>query len=452
MRIAIIGAGIVGVTTAYELSAEGHEVTVYERRSGVAAEASFANAGLVAPGYVTPWAAPGMPMKVLRQLASRHAAVRLHPSLDLVWGWKWWRACRADRHQANRLRMQRLATFSRERLDRLTERLRLEYERRQGYLVLLRSRKDLAMVEPGLATLSKLGTRFELIDAARCRVVEPGLAANTPLHAGIHLPDEVVGNCRQFAMLLRKEAAQLGTRFQFETQVLRLEPGAHPHVVATRAPRRVDTAAVSAFAEVGSGPPTPAAGDWSDTEPLGAEPSNEAYDAVVVCAALGAPALLRPHGLRLPMQAVHGYSVTAPLRHDADLSQGPRAALMDERYKVAITRLGARVRIAGSAELGGVADRHDPRALATLYKVLDDWFPGVARVKDAQHWKGARPMLPDGPPVLGPSGLAGIWLNLGHGSSGWALACGSARVLADSVAGRTPPLDVDGLGIERLRD
>jgi len=451
MRVAIIGAGIVGVTTAYELSAEGHEVTVYERRSGVAAEASFANAGLVAPGYVTPWAAPGMPMKVLRQLASRHAAVRLHPSLDLGWGWKWWRACRADLHQANRLRMQRLAAFSRERLDRLSERLHLEYERRQGYLVLLRSRKDLSMVEPGLTTLSTLGTRFELIDAARCRVVEPGLEASTPLHAGIHLPDEVVGNCRQFAMLLRKEAGQLGTRFQFETEVLRLESGAHPRVVAARAPRRADTTAVSTFAEVGSGPAAAAPGDWSDTEPLGTEPSSEAFDAVVVCAALGAPDLLRPHGLRLPMQPVYGYSVTAPLRHDPDLAQGPRAALMDERYKVAISRLGGRVRVAGSAELGGVAERHDPRALATLYRVLDDWFPGVARVKDAQHWKGARPMLPDGPPVLGRSGLDGIWLNLGHGSSGWALACGSARVLADAIAGRTPPLDVEGLGIERLR-
>ena len=451
MRVAIIGAGIVGVTTAYELSAEGHEVTVYERRSGVAAEASFANAGLVAPGYVTPWAAPGMPMKVLRQLAGRHAAVRLHPNLDFAWGWKWWHACRADRYQANRLRMQRFATFSREHLDGLTEQLRLDYERRQGYLVLLRAREDLALVEPGLATLSTLGTRFALIDPARCRVIEPGLSADTPLHAGVHLPDEVVGNCRQFAMLLRKEAGQLGARFQFETQVLRLEPGAQPRVVAARAPRRTETVAVSAFAEVRSGPAASSAAEWSDTEPLGTEPSSEAFDAVVVCAALGAPALLRPHGLRLPLQAVYGYSVTAPLRHDPDLGQAPRAALMDERYKVAISRLGGRVRVAGSAELGGIADRHDPRALATLYKVLDDWFPGVARVKDAQHWKGARPMLPDGPPVLGPSGLAGIWLNLGHGSSGWALACGSARVLADAVAGRPPPLDIDGLGIERLR-
>jgi D-amino-acid dehydrogenase len=180
-------------------------------------------------------------------------------------------------------------------------------------------------------------------------------------------------------------------------------------------------------------------------------PITEGFDAVVVCAALGAKALLRPHGLKLPMQAVHGYSVTAPVRRlDAHGDVGPRSALMDERYKVAISRIGARVRVAGSAEIGGTANRHDPKALETLYKVLHDWFPGSARLSQAQVWKGARPMLPDGPPVLGASGIAGVWLNLGHGSSGWALACGSARLLADGIAGRTPAIDTEGLGVERL--
>ena len=176
------------------------------------------------------------------------------------------------------------------------------------------------------------------------------------------------------------------------------------------------------------------------------------FDAIVVCAALGSAALLRPLGLKLPMQAVFGYSVTAPLRHDEQhLHREPRAALMDERYKVAISRLGNRVRVAGCAEIGGHADRNDASAQATLDKVLDDWFPGVTRRHLAQRWKGARPMLPDGPPVLGPSGSEGVWLNLGHGGSGWALACGSARLVADSVAGKTTPIALDGLGIERLR-
>ncbi|MDO9461668.1 MAG: FAD-dependent oxidoreductase, partial [Alphaproteobacteria bacterium] len=177
-----------------------------------------------------------------------------------------------------------------------------------------------------------------------------------------------------------------------------------------------------------------------------------AFDAIVVCAGAQANKLLTPIGLKLPLAAIHGYSVTAPLRHvDGHPDLGPRSALIDEQYKVAISRLGRRVRVAGSAEVGGLPDQFHPGALRTLYKVLDDWFPGAALAAQAQHWKGARPMLPDGPPVLGPSGAAGIWLNLGHGSSGWALACGSASVLAAALGGHEPPLDLDRLGIARLR-
>jgi len=176
------------------------------------------------------------------------------------------------------------------------------------------------------------------------------------------------------------------------------------------------------------------------------------FDAAVVCAGVQANELLASIGLKLPLAPIHGYSVTAPLRHvDGHPQPGPRAALMDERYKVAISRLGQRIRVAGGAEIGGRLDRLDPAPLATLYRVLDDWFPGAAVTREAQHWKGARPMLPDGPPVLGESGAPGVWLNLGHGSSGWALACGSARVLAERLAGRDAPLDIGGLTMARLR-
>ncbi len=149
---------------------------------------------------------------------------------------------------------------------------------------------------------------------------------------------------------------------------------------------------------------------------------------------------------------MNGYSVTAPLRLDPQHpDRGPRSGVMDERFKVAVSRLGNRVRVAGSAEIGVDVDTMNPRALATLYKVLNDWFPGAAQMAQAQVWKGARPMLPDGPPVIGASGAPGVWLNLGHGSSGWALACGSARLLADRIAGRDGAIDAEGLGIERLR-
>lgn len=447
MKIAVVGAGIVGVTTAYELAADGHEVIVFERRGSVAAETSFANAGVVAPGYVTPWAAPGMPKKVIGHLLSRHAPVRVHAGLssgEIAWMWRWWRACRLRTYQANRLRMQRLASFSRERLHRLTRDLKLDYERSDGYLVLLRTARDHAMAQPDLTSLTELNTRFELLDAAQCRAVEPGLSDETPLHGGVYLPDGEVGNCRQFTTLLRAEAQRIGVRFRFHTQVQKIVSGSAPQLVHLYSPPEESTVLMNVAAES-------APDGTRDTQPMALHAVTEGFDAVVVCAALDSAALLRPHGLKLPMQAVYGYSITAPLRRvEAHGDIGPRSALMDERYKVAISRLGARVRVAGSAEIGGSAVRHDPKALETLYKVLHDWFPGSARLSQAQVWKGARPMLPDGPPVIGRSGIEGVWVNLGHGSSGWALSCGSARLIADSVAGRVPAIDIEGLGVERV--
>lgn len=439
MRVAVIGAGIVGVTTAYELTVDGHEVTVFDRRASVAAETSFGNAGVVAPGYVAPWAAPGMTFKVLRHLLARHSPVRFarpFPAALLPWLWRSWRACRPAVHAANRNRMLRLARYSQQRMHGLTKTLGLEYEQSKGLTVLLRSERDLAQARAGMTLLTELGVPFNLIDAQRVLQLEPGLCADTPLHAAMHLPNEEVGNCRQFAHLLRNVAQQRGAKFRFHRQVERIILGPAP-TLWHRALARFETVQL-----VGAEHPT------TLPDPEG----SEDFDAVVVCAAMHSHKLLAPLGLRLPMAAVHGYSVTAPLRSGGqDLLIGPRSTLMDERYKVAISRLGNRVRVAGGAELGGTLARQNEAPLATLYKVLDDWFPGCAMPGKAQSWKGARPMMPDGPPLIGASGRPGIWLNLGHGSSGWALACGSARLLADTMAGGKPAIDAEGLGLERLR-
>ncbi len=415
MKIAIVGAGIIGVTTAWELASDGHEVTVFERRGAAAEESSFANAGVVAPGYVTPWAAPGMRIKVLRSLLSTHGAIKVRWPLvarDLRWMSHWQRACKLETYLANRARMQRLAFYSRTRLHEITESRELSYERSDGYLVLLRSKRERKLVQPGLEVLRNAGSVFREIDADEARRLEPALSSDTELAGAIHLPEDEVANCRQFALLLKREAEALGAQFHFNCDIAPL---------SRSAPRSLTLAA------------------GSDAIP---------YDAVVVCAGVASSALLRPLGLRLPLAPVYGHSVTAQIREPLN---APRSAVMDERYKVAISRMGLRVRVAGSAEIGGNPDTMSPSALQTLYKVLHDWFPGAATLQTGvQQWKGARPMLPDGPPVIGPSGVPGVWLNLGHGSSGWALSCGSARVLADLVAGQDAGIDLEGLGIERL--
>ncbi|NQW93448.1 MAG: FAD-dependent oxidoreductase, partial [Polaromonas sp.] len=225
MKIAVIGAGIIGITTAYELAVDGHDVTVFEHRGAAAEETSFANAGVVAPGSVTPWAAPGMPGKVLGNLFSRHSAVKLSLPLsgdDLAWMWKWWRACKLEIYLANRARLQRLAFYSRERLHQLTAELQLEYDRSDGYTVLLRNDKDSRMVQPGLQVLRDAGVTFNELDAEGVRKLEPALNPDTEFLGGIHLPNDEVANCRQFALLLKDIARNLGVNFEFNTAVTQL--------------------------------------------------------------------------------------------------------------------------------------------------------------------------------------------------------------------------------------
>ncbi len=415
MKIAVIGAGIIGVTTAWELAYDGHEVTVYERRGAAAEESSFANAGVVAPGYVTPWAAPGMPWKVLSHLFGRYAPVRLGARLsasELAWIWRWYRACRPDTYRSNRAHLQRLAFYSRDRLHKITADLQLDYDRSEGYTVLLRSASEHKSAQTGLQLLRDAGVAFTELDAIAARKIEPALNPDTDFHGAIHLPQDEVGNCRQFALMLKNEAQRLGVKFAFNTTVAGLEksPAASLRVAGEAAARK--------------------------------------FDAIVMCAGLASAQLLKPLGLNLPLVAVYGYSMSAPLR---EALNAPRSGVMDERYKVAISRLGNRVRVAGSAEIGASPDRHRASSIQTLYKVLHDWFPGAAsQTHGVQIWKGARPMLPDGPPVVGASGLPGLWLNLGHGSSGWALGCGSARALADLIANRRPDVDLTGFEVARL--
>jgi D-amino-acid dehydrogenase len=441
MRIAVIGAGIVGVTTAYELAQDGHEVAVFERNGSVAAGASFAHAGIVAPACVLPWTLSGKPRggQWPVQLDTWSERARL------AWAWKEWRSRGASIERAPMLALHQLAAFSQRRLHELRRHLRLDYERSEGLLMLLRTADELAQVQPMLAKLGGLGIKHSALDADGCRKAEPGLNVEAPLHAGIYLPDAEIGNCRQFANLLRAAAQRLGVRFRYHTDVRQITPGPQPQVTRLYAPPEDKPAASSTHDPRDDDEGAP-------TQPMAFEAVTERFDAVVVCAALGAGPLIAPLGLALPMAAVYGYSITAPMRRDEQHPElGPRAGVIDQHRQVAITRIGARIRVSGTSELGGTPTQHNPAALDALYKVVHDWFPGVARLAHALPWKGLRPTLPDGRPAVGPSPAPGVWLNLGHGAHGFALACGSARMLADLLAGREPAVVVDPFSPLRFR-
>jgi len=410
MKIAIVGAGIVGVTTAYELASDGHEVTVFEQRSAAAEEASFATAGLLGSHVLSPWALPGFGQAL--RLMGAHATLRLASGLGqdhLAWLWRWRGAARANSAPAPAL--EQLARYSQERLKAIASEHELDFESSDGRLVLLRSEQERAALQPALQVLRDCGVTAREIDAATARHIEPGLSPDAPLACAIHLPDASAGNCRLFAQLLRQGTQGSGVQFAFNTRVERIA-----------------------------------------TSPLGiavpGEPELRRFDAVVLCAGMASAALLPPLGLRLPMTAVYGYSVSAPLRES---THAPRASVVDMAQQISITRLGQRVRIAGGAELAGAdADHHTP-TLQRLYRTLNDWFPGGAQLSSGlQVWRGARTMLPDAAPVVGPSGVPGLWLNTGHGAGGWALACGSARAVADLIGQRSPEIGLEEFGIQRF--
>lgn len=410
MKIAIVGAGIVGVTTAYELASDGHEVTVFEQRSAAAEEASFATAGLLAPHLLSPWAVPGFGHAL--RLMGPHATLRLSGGLSRA-NWAWLSRWRSATHasSAPAAALERLAQYSQSRLQALAQRHELDFEASVGRLVLLRTEQERAQIQPALQVLRDSGVALREVDADIARQIEPGLSPEAPLAGAIHLPDARAGNCRLFAQLLRQGTQGSGVHFAFNTRIDR----------------------------IGTGPVGVVVQGESDLR---------RFDAVVLCAGTASAALLPALGMRLPMAAVYGYSVSAPLRES---THAPQGSVVDVAQQISITRLGQRVRIAGGAELAGADAEHHAATLQRLYRTLNDWFPGGAQLSSGvQVWRGARPLLPDGAPVVGASGVPGLWLNTGHGAGGWALACGSARALADLMAQRAPEVPLDGLGMRQF--
>jgi D-amino-acid dehydrogenase len=415
VRVLVLGAGVIGVATAHYLAADGHEVIVVDRQSGPALETSFGNAGNVCPSYATPWAAPGMHWKALKWLLRSDSPLRVHWRADaalLRWMASWLRNCSRGRFERNKQRMQRLSRYSLECLQRLRESAGLHYEETtQGILELLRTDRELAAVVEHTRILEATGIPHKVLGPRGCIDVEPALAhARVPFSGGLHLPADETGDCQLFAQSLAEHASRRGVRFRFHTTVEGLSVAGD----------RVTGVATSA--------------------------GFLSADRYVVALGCGAVALLAPLGIRLPIQPVKGYSLTLPV---ARPDRAPRASVMDEANKVAITRIGNRVRAAGMAELGAATTEAPPDRFRTLARVLHELFPDAADPARPQLWAGLRPMTHDGPPILGPTPLGNLLLNVGHGSQGWSMACGAGRIVAHLVSGRAPEIGLEGLTLAR---
>lgn len=425
MRIAVIGAGLAGVTTAYELTRDGHEVIVYERRGGIAAEGSFAPAFVNAPDIGLAHAATGVATMVDRAV--------WHPS---AWPWLL-RARRAARPPAQGHRfdtMSRLALASRQRLREIEEAHELDYERHESVLAVFRHPRHAARAQALLAH-APAGSSARWLTADEARRVEPGLAGSLALEGAMHWPQGLSANGRQFAHALKAEAQRMGARFLFHQEMLAI-------AARTGSARTVEVNSRPCTELMDSGLPAPTSTLLEDVPPH--------FDAAIVCSATAARRLSA--SLTLPLCMAHVHSVTAPLRAPTEASDaiGPRGALLDMASGISISRLGERLRVAGRARWGQAPARPDKRALDALYRGLDECFPGAARTARAQAWAGRQASFPDGLPAVGPL-VPGVWANLGHGSQAWAWAPATARLCADLVAGQTTSLDPAPLDPARLR-
>ena len=417
MKVLILGSGVIGVTSAWFLTRAGHEVTVVDRRPEPAQETSYANGGQVSWGAGNPWAAPGIPLTALKWLFKRHSPLVLRPRFDpALWAWlaRLLGNCTAARYTVNKERMLRLARYSHACLMQLRRETGIHYdEQARGTLLLFRAASDLDAAAREAAALARWDVPSRVLDPAGCVALEPGLAAaRDKIAGGVLYSGDECGDCRAFTQALAALAAQSGVNFMYSTTVRGL-------------------ATASGHVE----------GALTDHGVLRA-------DAYVVAMGSYSPRLLRPLGVKLPVYPVKGYSITLPI---ADGSAAPLGTLTDETYKVVITRLGERLRVAGTAELAGYDLRLRPARLATLEHVVRDLFPGAGDFAHAEPWAGLRPMTPDNPPVLGATPYRNLFLNTGHGTLGWTMSCGAGRVLADLVSGRVPEIDLDGLTLARFR-
>lgn len=415
MRVVVLGAGIIGVTTAYYLTQRGAEVSVLDRQAGPGMETSFANAGELSYGMTSPWAAPGVPLKALKWLFMKHRPLFIWPLMSPTmwrWGLSMLANCNARSYRLNKSRMVRISNYSRDCLSDLLHEISIDFDlRERGTLQLFRTTKQIEASKADQAVLDEFESPYEVLDRDGCIAAEPGLAhVAEKFVGGLRLTSDRTGDCRMFTIALAEKTAKLGASFRYGVTVkgLAVEGGQIAGV---------------------------------DTD--SGRVTGDSY----VCA-MGpfAPGLLRAIGINLPIYPIKGYSITLPVTDDP---AAPQSTIMDETHKVAITRLGGRIRVAGQAEIIGYNKTLGKHATDSVRYVVSDLFPKGGENGKAEGWTGLRPMTPDGTPVLRPTRYANLFLNTGHGTLGWTMACGSGRAVADLVTGATPDISFDGLTAER---
>ena len=415
MAVLVLGAGVIGTTLAYYLARAGEDVTVVDRQPGPGLETSYANAGEVSPGYASPWAGPGVPVKAVQWILMHHSPLIIKPMLDPAmwrWGFAMLRNCTEARYRINKSRMVRLAEYSRDCLKALREETAIAYdERALGTLQLFRTRKQLDGVAKDTQILDEYGVPYQVLDRTGYLRYEPALARVQEKFVGaLRLPGDETGDCLLFTQRLAAMAADLGAKFRFGVEVTRL----------VREGDRIVAVETSAG-------------------PMRA-------DAIVVALGSHSPKWLAPVGVRIPVYPVKGFSITVPIR---DAAAAPESTIMDETHKVAVTRLGDRIRVGGMAQLSGYDLALVPRRRKTLEFVLTDLFPEGGDLERGTFWTGLRPMTPDGTPLIGPTRLANLHLATGHGTLGWTMAAGTGKAMADALLGRKPEIEFEGLTVER---
>ena len=415
MKVIVLGGGVIGVTSAWYLSKLGHQVELIERQPHCAMETSFANAGQVSPGYSTPWAAPGLPRKALGWMLHKHSPLVIRARLDPAM-WRWMAQlmanCNEPAYERNKSRMLRLAEYSRDCLGDLRHETGIAYDGRQrGLVQLFRTQSQLDHAAEDMRILAESGVAHELLDVPGCVRAEPALGRVAHLlRGGLRLPGDESGDAHLFTRRLAELAAGRGVRLYTGTRIDRL----------CAEGRRVSGVQTSRGLVTG--------------------------DAYLVAAGSFTPRLLKPLGIKLPVYPVKGYSLTIPL---TDPDRAPVSTVNDETYKVAITRLGERIRVGGTAELTGFDTRLRPERRETLELSFNELFGG-GDLSAATFWTGLRPNTPDGTPVVGGSGgYSNLWLNTGHGTLGWTMACGSGRLIADLISGKRPNIEHEDLSITR---